>query len=160
VSLLPIPQTETLPDGHRYTPLRNIMEYVLMMKKFHPGEWQSIASCKTFLKFMADVRNSMGSPKLRQLAVGLLVWTDGWDTSTGCKSNCLPMHTGTVTLLFVYIESKLVVGLSTLSHMGGPEKLIMDWCSNDSRRTFTNSKRMMPTEYSPPVTSLPTWRST
>lgn len=72
---------------------------------------------------MAYAPKSLVKPSLRQLAVGLLVWTDGWDTLPGSKSNRSPMHTGTVTLLFVDIESKLVIGMSTFPNMGGPGKI-------------------------------------
>jgi hypothetical protein len=104
VSILPIPHPETLPDGHGYTPLRNIVEHALLLKKFFTKEtkdpkWQSMASCTKFKRFMTGVPSSKHSPIIRQLAVGLIVWTDGWDTSTGCKSNRSPMHTGTVTLV-------------------------------------------------------------
>ena len=73
---------------------------------------------------MAGVPSSNRFPIICQLAVGLLVWTDGWDTSTGCKSNRSPiMHTGTVTLLFVDIKTKLVVGVAAYPNMGGPGKI-------------------------------------
>jgi hypothetical protein len=128
VSILPIPHPEALPDGHGYTLLRNIMEHALMLKKFKPQEtkdpkWQSIASCQKFKAFMSRVSNHHRVSSIRKLAMGLLVWTDGWDKSTGCKSNCSPMHTGTVTLRFVNIQSKSVVGIATYPNMGGPDKI-------------------------------------
>jgi hypothetical protein len=57
VSILPIPHPVALPDGHGYTPLRNIMEHALMLKKFKPQEtkdpkWQLIASCRKFKAFV------------------------------------------------------------------------------------------------------------
>lgn len=38
VSILSIPSTETLPDGHGHTPLRDILRHTLMMKSFWPKE--------------------------------------------------------------------------------------------------------------------------
>jgi uncharacterized protein YqgC (DUF456 family) len=65
---------------------------------------------------MTGVPTSPQVPSIHQLAVGLLVWTDGWDTFAGCKSNPSPMHIRTVALLFVDI----VVGMATYPSMGGP----------------------------------------
>jgi hypothetical protein len=122
VSVLPIPRTETLTNGHGYTPLRDILGHALMMKTFWPEEtkdpkWKSLASSKKFKAFLHKIVNKGPRPRpqteLRQLAVGLLIWTDGWDTSSGCKSNRSSMHTGTITLLFVDVESKEVVGIAT-----------------------------------------------
>ena len=130
VSILPIPSPETLPDGHGYTPFRNILSHALMMKKFESSEtkdpkWQSIASSKKFESFLHSIppTDATGHVSPRQIAVGIIVWTDGWDTSTGCKSNRSPMHTGTVTLLFVDVKSKEVVGIATYPNMGGPGKI-------------------------------------
>jgi hypothetical protein len=36
VSILPIPSPETLPDGHGYTPFRDILTHALMMKNLTP----------------------------------------------------------------------------------------------------------------------------
>jgi hypothetical protein len=58
-----------------------------------------------------------------QLAVGLLVWTDGWNTSNGCKFNRSHMHTGTVTLFIVEVWSGDIVGIATYPNMGGPGKI-------------------------------------
>ena len=130
VSILPIPAPDTLPDGHGYTPLRNILRHVFSMEQFEPAatldtKWQSLASSDKFLEFLANVAEKGQALPLgpRKLAVGLLLWTDGWDTSTGCKSNRSPMHTGTITLLIVDVESQLVVGVSTHPNMGGPGKI-------------------------------------
>jgi hypothetical protein len=130
VSILPIPIPETLPDGHGYTPLRNILEHAFMMEKFDPVDtkdpkWHSLASSEKFQGFLrGTVNKGLASPSgLRQLSVGLLLWTDGWDPSTGCKSNRSPMHTGTVSLLIVDVESQSVVGVCTYPNMGGPGKI-------------------------------------
>ena len=129
VSILPIPSPETLPDGHGYTPFRDILTHALMMKNFDPFEtkdpkWRSIASSKKFLDFLLCIAQlSPGNSSIQQIAVGVIVWTDGWDTSTGTKSNRSPMHTGTVTLLFVDVESGEVAGMATYPNMGGPGKI-------------------------------------
>ncbi len=129
VSILPIPSPETLPDGHGYTPFRDILTHALMMKKCAPFEtkdpkWRSIASSKKFLDFLLCIAQlSPGNSSIQQIAVGVIVWTDGWDTSTGTKSNRSPMHTGTVTLLFVDVESGEVAGMATYPNMGGPGKI-------------------------------------
>jgi hypothetical protein len=101
-----------------------------MMEKFEPGDikdpkWQSLASSKTFKGFLHDIANKQTgfTPALRQVAVGLLIWTDGWDPSTGCKSNRSPMHTGTLSLLVVDVGSSMVVGVCTYPNMGGPGKI-------------------------------------
>jgi hypothetical protein len=113
VSILSIPVPKTLPDGHGYTPFRRILEHALMMKQFKPSETkdpkrQSQASSHKFTTFLQDphAKDNNRNTSLCQLAVGLLVWTDGWVTSTGCKSNRSPMHTGTVTLLIVQVETR------------------------------------------------------
>jgi hypothetical protein len=126
VSILPIPRPEELPDGHGYTPFCNILSHALMMKTFDEiatkdPKWQSIASSKKFMEFLHTIPFS--EQELRQLAIGILFWTDGWDTSTGCKSNRSPMHTGTITLLFVDVETHQVVGTDTYPNMGGPGKI-------------------------------------
>ena len=128
VSILPIPCPETLPDGHGYTPFRTILSHALMMKSFLPAEtkdpkWQSIASCEKFLAFLRSIPEPSTALAVLQIAVGIIVWTDGWDTSTGCKSNRSPMHTGTVTLVFVNVSTGLVVGIATYPNMGGPGKI-------------------------------------
>jgi hypothetical protein len=130
VSTLPIPTPETLPDGHGYTPFRSILRHALMMKRFEPAEtkdpkWKSLVSSKKFQAFLRNIpsNGSVSLTVVRQLAIGLLIWTDGWDTSTGCKSNRSPMHTGTVTLLIVDVESQEIVGISTYPNMGGPGKI-------------------------------------
>ena len=131
VSILPIPIPETLPDGHGYTPLRNILEHAFMMEKFDAAatkdpKWKSLASSKKFQGFLQDLTDkgvSDPSSGLRQLAVGLLIWTDGWDPSTGCKSNRSPMHTGTISLLIVDVATEAVVGVCTYPNMGGPGKI-------------------------------------
>jgi hypothetical protein len=133
VSILPIPSMETLHDGHGYTPFRDILRHALMMKIFRPEEtkdpkWKSLSCSQKFKDFLEKIANKRPRVNvgLRQLAVGLLVWTDGWDTSTGCKSNRSPMHTGTVTLLIVDVESKEVVGIATYPNMSGPGKIDHD----------------------------------
>jgi hypothetical protein len=130
VSILPIPTPETLPDGHGYTPLRNILEHAFMMEKFEAADtkdpkWQSLASSDKFKGFLQETadKGRANPTGLRQLAVGLIVWTDGWDPSTGCKSNRSPMHTGTISLLIVDVASELVVGVCTYPNMGGPGKI-------------------------------------
>ena len=130
VSILPIPSPETLPDGHGYTPLREILKHAFMMKKFGPSDhqdqkWRSLASSKKFKTFLRDIEEKTPTEPslLRQLAVGVLLWTDGWDPSTGCKSNRSPMHTGTITLVIVDMESQQVVGVVTYPNMGGPGKI-------------------------------------
>ncbi len=129
VSILPIPSPETLPDGHGYTPFRDILTHALMMEKIDPFEtkdpkWRSIASSKKFLDFLLCIAQlSPGNSSIQKIAVGVIVWTDGWDTSTGTKSNRSPMHTGTVTLLFVDVESGEVAGMATYPNMGGPGKI-------------------------------------
>jgi hypothetical protein len=129
VSILPIPCPETLPDGHGYTPFRQILNHALMMKRFEALEtqdpkWHSLAMSlqfRTFLQHISDITD--GTSALQQIAVGIIVWTDGWDTSTGTKSNRSPMHTGTITLLFVDVASAQVVGIATYPNMGGPGKI-------------------------------------
>ena len=105
VSILPIPTPETLPDGHVYTPLQTILRHALTMKTFDPVEtndpkWRSIASSDIFCSFLSNIEEPQRQAivPLTQLAVGIILWTDGWDTSTGCKSNRSSMHTGTITL--------------------------------------------------------------
>ena len=99
VSILPIPVPETMSDGHGYTPLRNILSHALMMHKFDEADskdtkWTSLASSKKFKAFLSGIQLRGLTPMaLRQLAIGLLLWTDGWDPSTGCKSNRSPICT-------------------------------------------------------------------
>lgn len=133
VSILSIPVPKTLPDGHGYTPFRRILEHALMMKQFKPSETkdpkrQSLASSHKFTTFLQDLhaKDNNRNTSLCQLAVGLLVWTDGWVTSTGCKSNRSPMHTGTVTLLIVQVETRCIIGIATYPNMGGPGKIDHD----------------------------------
>jgi hypothetical protein len=130
VSILPIPVPISLPDGHCYAPFQRILEHALMMKQFKTSEnkdpkWKSLASSNKFQTFLRNIHapDNTRYPSLRQLAVGLLLWTDGWDTSTGCKSNRSPMHTGTVTLLIVEVETHAIVGIATYPNMGGPGKI-------------------------------------
>jgi hypothetical protein len=129
VSILPIPCPETLTDGHGYTPFREVLTHALMMKKFESQDtkdpkWKSLASSKKFKAFLQRIPQSTGGNlSIQQIAVGVIVWTDGWDTSTGTKSNRSPMHTGTVTLVFVNVESGEVVGIATYPNMGGPGKI-------------------------------------
>jgi hypothetical protein len=98
VSILPIPCPETLPDGHGYTPFHEILRHVLMMKTFEPQEtkdpkWRSLALSHKFRNFLKHIADStVGLLLYQQIAVGIIVWTDGWDTSTGTKSNRSPMH--------------------------------------------------------------------
>jgi hypothetical protein len=129
VSILPIPCPETLKDGHGYTPFREVLTHALMMKKFDPREtkdpkWRSLANSNQFREILQRI--PLQSPEIlgpRQLGVGVIVWTDGWDTSTGTKSNRSPMHTGTITLVFVDPSSVEVVGIATYPNMGGPGKI-------------------------------------
>jgi hypothetical protein len=101
------------------------------MKKFVPAEtkdpkWQSLTSSTKFKEFLSKIPTQpIVGPlsSLKQLAVGVIMWTDGWDTSTGCKSNRSPMHTGTITLLFVDVASQDIVGIVTYPNMGGPGKI-------------------------------------
>jgi hypothetical protein len=128
VSILPIPAPETLPDGHGYTPFRKILSHALMLKNFSVSEtkdpkWQSLASCEKFVAFLNSIPVTMSNTSPIQMAVGTIVWTDGWDTSTGCKSNRSPMHTGTVTLVFVTVSTGMVLGIATYPNMGGPGKI-------------------------------------
>jgi hypothetical protein len=129
VSILPIPRPETLADGHGYTPFREVLTHALMMKKFDPREtkdpkWKSLASSKKFMAFLQRIAESTGGNlSIQQIAVGVIVWTDGWDTSTGTKSNRSPMHTGTITLVFVDVKSLEVVGIANYPNMGGPGKI-------------------------------------
>jgi hypothetical protein len=48
---------------------------------------------------------------------------DGIPQLPGCKSNCSPMHTVTVTLLFVDIKTRLVDGIAAYPNMGGSGKI-------------------------------------
>jgi hypothetical protein len=128
VSILPIPSPETLPDGHGYTPFRDILGHALMMNSFIPADikdpkWNSLVSSEKFQTFLAGIPTPIEDLNHLQIAVGIIVWTDGWDTSTGCKSNRSPMHTGTVTLVFVSVITGQVVGLATYPNMGGPGKI-------------------------------------
>ena len=130
VSILPIPTPETLPDGHAYTPFSTILKHALMMNTFDPAlikdpKWKSIATCHKFQHFIANIQNveTPGTVPFRLLAVGIIIWTDGWDTSTGCKSNRSPMYTGTITLLFVDVDSGEVVGCVTYPNIGGSGKI-------------------------------------
>ncbi len=88
-------------------------------------KWQSLSSSQNFFAFLDKIAltNVGRLSTIRQIAVGVIVWTDGWDTSTGCKSNRSPMHTGTITLLIVDVESGQVVGIVTYPNMGGPGKI-------------------------------------
>lgn len=129
VSILPIPNPETLSDGHGYTPFREILTHTLMMNSFEDQssrdpKWQSLAMSDKFQSFMRRIPPLSGTDTLlvQQVAVGIIVWTDGWDTSTGTKSNRSPMHTGTVSLLFVDVMLGEVVGIATYPNMGGPGK--------------------------------------
>jgi hypothetical protein len=92
VSILPIPSPETLPDGHGYTPFREILNHALMIKMFEAHEtkdpkWQSLASSKKFKNFLQHIitQRTGARQTFQQIAVGIIVWTDGWDTSTGTK---------------------------------------------------------------------------
>jgi hypothetical protein len=128
VSILPIPAPETLPDGHGYTPFRSILSHALMMKTFNAEEtkdpkWQSLASCDKFRSFLSSIPQPHEPLGLLQIAVGIIIWTDGWDTCTGMKSNRSPMHTGSVTLLFVNVGTGMVIGIATYPNMGGPGKI-------------------------------------
>ena len=129
MTILPIPTPETLPDGHGYTPFRAILRHALMMIQFDPADikdpkWESIAHCKKFQDFVHSIVDKSDSPlTMRQIAIGVIVWTDGWDTSTGCKSNRSPMHTGTITLVFVDVGTGDLVGITTYPNLGGPGKL-------------------------------------
>ncbi len=129
VSILPIPRPQTLGDGHGHTPFREVLKHALMMKRFEAREakdpkWKSLASSKKFKAFLQRIAlRTSGLSAIQQTAVGIIVWTDGWDTSTGTKSNRSPMHAGTVTLLFVDVASSEVVGIATHPNMGGPGKI-------------------------------------
>jgi hypothetical protein len=129
VSILPIPSPQTLDDGHGYTPFREVLTHALMMKTFDAREtkdpkWKSLASSKKFKAFLRRLAGSnRGVSSIRQIAVGVIVWTDGWDTSTGTKPNRSPMHTGTITLVFLDVASGDVVGIATYPNMGGPGKI-------------------------------------
>jgi hypothetical protein len=48
---------------------------------------------------------------------------DGTLLQVRSKSNHSPMHTGSVTLVFVNAESGKVVGIATYPNMGGPGKI-------------------------------------
>jgi hypothetical protein len=128
VSILPIPRPRTLGDGHGCTPFREVLKHALLMKRFDAREtkdpkWKSLASSKKFKAFLQRIAGRIsGHSIIQQTAVGIVVWTDGWDTSTGTKSNRSPMPTGTVTLLFVDVASCQVVGIATYPNMGGPGK--------------------------------------
>jgi hypothetical protein len=131
VSILPITCPEMLPDGHGCTPVREILSHALMMKSFEAHatkdpKWCSLALSQKFTNFLQHIaENTAGPLYIQQIAVGIIVWTDGWDTSTGTKSsNQSPMHTGTVTLLFVDVASgEVLVGIVNYPNMGGPGKI-------------------------------------
>ena len=99
-----------------------------MMKIFDAEEtkdpkWKSLACCQKFRQFLQCLSELNGTDLfIRRLAVGVIVWTDGWDTSTGTKSNRSPMHTGTTTLVFVDASTGDVVGIAAYPIMGGPGK--------------------------------------
>ena len=78
--------------------------------------------CSTFHWQLLHSANCGRGNRLDQW-VGHLHRNKVWDTSTGTKSNRSPMHTGTVTLLFVDVESGEVAGMATYPNMGGPGKI-------------------------------------
>jgi hypothetical protein len=128
VSILPIPMPEALEDGHGYTPFRTILNHALMFnildkQEVNDTKWKSIAKSVKFQEFLSNIQPKKDLTGPRQLAIGLIVWTDGWDPSTGCKSNRYPMHTGTITMLFVDVEKGDVVGTATYPNIGGPGKI-------------------------------------
>jgi hypothetical protein len=125
-SILPIPIPSPLDDGHGYTSFRSILAHALMMKTFDPKEtkdqkWVSLVSCEKFQSFLQKI--PLTAAGIRKIAVGIILWTDGWDPSTSTKSNRTPMHTGTITLVFVDVETGIVVGVATFPNMGGPGKI-------------------------------------
>jgi hypothetical protein len=83
------------------------------------------ASCKKFKWFLQGIsrKGQHAKSAFLQLAVGLLVWTDRWDTWTGCKSNRSPMHTGTITLFIVEVWLGNIVGIASYPNMGEPGKI-------------------------------------
>jgi hypothetical protein len=128
LSILPIPRPETMLDGHGYTPFCQILAHALLMETFEEEsclmntKFKSIIRCHKFQMFLSDIKMSSLTPTHTQLAVGLLLWTDGWDPSTSSKSNRSPMHTGTVTMIIVNVASQDLVGVATYPNMGGPGK--------------------------------------
>ncbi len=167
VSILPIPVPETLLDGHGYTPLRTILEHVFMIETFDTTDsidpkWHSLASSNKFHSFLCNIigkRSDLPNESaVRPMAVGLIIWTDGWDPSTGCKSNRTPMHTGTISLLIVDVNSKHVVGVCTYPNMGGPGKIdhepvfrrlkedVVAFEENDGNRKFASRHHLCDVE--------------
>ena len=137
-SILPIPVPTELPDGHGYTSFRSILSHALMMTTFDPKQskdkkWKSIVACAKFQTFLQGIpplgdRTNHSTPSqartaLAQLAVGIILWTDGWDPATSTKSNRNNMHTGTITMVFVDVITGKVIGTTTYPNMGGPGKL-------------------------------------
>jgi hypothetical protein len=128
VSILPIPRPATMSDGHGYTPFRQILAHALLMESFPESclkdtKYESIILSHKFQFFLSTIKRSSSSSASTQLAVGLLLWTDGWDPSTSSKSNRSPMHTGTVTMIIVNVQTQALVGVTTYPNMGGPGKI-------------------------------------
>jgi hypothetical protein len=114
VSILPIPRPATMSDGHGYTPFRQILAHALLMESFpelcsKDTKSKSIILSDKFQFFLSTIKRSSSSTAFTQLAVGLLLWTDGWDPSTSSKSNRSPIHTGTKTLIIVNVQSQALV---------------------------------------------------
>jgi hypothetical protein len=152
LSISPIPRSETMLDGHGYTPFQQILAHALMMETFDESslmetKFKSIILCHKFQRFLSDIKISSLTGTHTQLAVGLLLWTDGWDPSTSSKSNRAPMHTGTVSLILVNVAYHDLVGVATYPNMGGPGKKNMVQSSNNFTKICVNLRRMKATVY-------------
>jgi hypothetical protein len=86
-----------MSDGHGYTPFHQILAHTLLMESFPEScskdtKYESIILSDKFQFFLSTIKRSSSSSAFTQLAVGLLLWTDGWDPSTSSKSNRSPME--------------------------------------------------------------------
>ena len=127
VSILPIPTAYMLPDkSHAYCCIQEISAFVLLLPRTIgassiPLRLRQLCECVTMQEFLrSDPNIHHDVPCL--VSLGLIFWLDGWDPSASSKNNRSPVHTASVTILFIDNSTRIPFNALTFPIACGPGK--------------------------------------
>ncbi len=132
-SILPLPPTVSLSEGHAYVPLGPLLAYELSLADasidppYH-AKFQRLVDSQHGQELfehgkrqlLLDHQCHVDVPVVLYV-VFLLYWFDGWDPNGSSKGNRSPIWSGTITIVCVDMEG-LVVLVATHSTAAGPGK--------------------------------------
>jgi hypothetical protein len=134
-SIIPLPPTTSLSGKHAYVSIPTLVAYDLGLANAkvdppHNAKFQRLVNSeqgqtlfvRAKLKLMAELTALNAAPSsCVPLVVLLLMWFDGWDPNGSSKGNRSPVWSGSLTLVIVNIQGR-VVSVATYPFAAGPGK--------------------------------------